>query len=349
MLRWGSDTPAQADADLALRIVIALNILESFTTTWSIHPWADALTPRARSSSIGGRSGVIAAAASWHMLQDDLEDAERLAREALESPQGPGASSCHRDELPGARLGALPPGIARRGARTGGRGSPRLDAADAPSKDHGVLHDLGSQFCLSVGDLDGAQREADAYVEIARATGRPSRICVALGTEGRAWFSADPDRALAAFDESIALARAGAANPGLALAGAAQLRARAGDRIGALSQLRDAIATCHDHGGRINLGLAIERAVAILASLRDDTLAATCAGIVQAHVVTPHRALPQVDRTAERAAERLGADAYQAAYTRGATLAPEKAAPTLLAALDDLLATTDAATPTGHT
>ena len=27
------------------------------------------------------------------MLQDDLEDAERLAREALESPQGPGASS----------------------------------------------------------------------------------------------------------------------------------------------------------------------------------------------------------------------------------------------------------------
>ena len=36
-----------------------------------------------------------------------------------------------------------------------------LDAADAPSKDHGVLHDLGSQFCLSVGDLDGAQREAD--------------------------------------------------------------------------------------------------------------------------------------------------------------------------------------------
>ena len=105
----------------------------------------------------------------------------------------------------------------------------------------------------------------------------------------------------------------------------------------------------HDQGGRINLGLAIERAVAILASLRDDSLAATCAGIVQAHVVTPHRVLPQVDRTAERVAERLGPDAYQAAYTRGATLAPEKAAPTLLAELDDLLATTDAATPTGHT
>ena len=98
-------------------------------------------------------------------------------------------------------------------------------------------------------------------MEIARASGRPSRICVALGTEGRAWFSADPDRALAAFDESIALARAGAANPGLSSPVPPNFAARAGDRIGALSQLRDAIATCHDHGGRINLGLAIERAV----------------------------------------------------------------------------------------
>ena len=78
-------------------------------------------------------------------------------------------------------------------------------------------------------------------VEIARATGNPSWISIALGTEGRAWFSDDPDRALAAFDESIALARAGGSEhcTVLALAGAAQLRARAGDRFGALSQLRD--------------------------------------------------------------------------------------------------------------
>jgi hypothetical protein len=113
--------------------------------------------------------------------------------------------------------------------------------------------------------------------------------------------------------------------------------------------LGDAIAICHDRGSRINLGLAVERAVAILASLRDDSLAATCAGIAQGHVVTPYRTPPQVDRTAARVAERLGPDAYQAAYTRGATLAFERVVPTLLAALEDLLATTDAPTPTGHT
>ncbi len=349
VLRWGSDATAQADADLALRIIIALTIHESFTTTWSTQPWADALKARARSSSIAGRSGVIAAAAFSHMLHDDLEDAERLAREALDTPAGPGASrfiAISYQVLSSVRYRQRGPAEALELVAEGHRA---LDAADAPSTDHCPLHDLGSQFCLSVGDLDGARKEADAYVKIARTTGKPSKISIALSTEGRAWFSEDPDRALAAFDESIALARAGGTNTGLALLGAAQLRARAGDRFGALSQLRDAIAICHDRGSRINLGSAVERAVAILASLRDDTLAATCAGVVQAHVVTPSRTLPQVDRTAARVAERLGPDAYQAAHTRGATLAFEKVAPTLLAALDDLLATTDAPTPTGHT
>jgi predicted ATPase len=348
VLRWGSDATAQADADLALRIVIALTVLESFTTTWSTQPWADALIPRARSSSIAGRSGVIAAAAFSRLLQDDLEGAERLAREVLESPTGPRATrfiAMSYQVLGSARYRQGWPADALELVAEGHRA---LDAADAPSSDHCPLHDLGSLFRLSVGDRDGARREADEYVEIARATGKPSRISIALGAQGRAWFSEDPDRALAAFEESIALARGGGANTGMALAGAAQLRARAGDRFGALSQLRDAIATCHDRGSRVNLGLAIERAVAILANLREDSLAATCAGIVQAHVVTPYRTLPEIDRTAVRVAERLGPDAYQAAYTRGATLAFEKVAPTLLAALDDLLATADAPTPTGH-
>ena len=218
VLRWGSDATAQADADLALRIVIALTTLEGFTTTWSPASWADALTPRARSSSIAGRSGVIVAAAYSHMLQDDLEDAERLAREALENPPGPGASRFIATSYQ--VLSSV--GYRQRGPAEAlelvAEGHRALDAADAPSTDHGPLYDNESQFCLSVGDLDGAQRIAGAYVKMARATGKPSRISIALSTEGRAWFSEDPDRALAAFDESIALARAGGSNTGLALA-----------------------------------------------------------------------------------------------------------------------------------
>ena len=211
VLRWGTDTTAQADADLALRIVIALTILESFTTTWSTQLWADALIPRARSSSIAGRSGVIAAAAFWHMLQDDLEGAERLAREALESPTGPGASRFIAISYQVLGRGALSPARPGRRARTRGRGSPRARRGRCPiERPRSAAPTVASLFCLSVGDLDGARREADVFVEIARATGNPSRISLARGAEGRAWSSEDPDRALAAFDESIALARAGA-------------------------------------------------------------------------------------------------------------------------------------------
>jgi tetratricopeptide (TPR) repeat protein len=336
VLRWGSDATAQADADLALRVIIALTILES-QATWSTQRWADALIPRARTSSIAGRSGVMAAAANWHMLQDDLEDAERLAREALDSPTGPGASrfiALSYWVLGSVRYRQGWPADALELVAEGHRA---LDAADAPSSDHGLLHGLASWFRLSVGDLDGAQREADAAVEIARATGNPSQISLALGMTGRAWFFDDPNRALAAFDESIALARAGASGAlhSAALAGAAKLRARAGDRFGALSQLREAIAICHDRGSRVNLGSAVERAVAILASLRDDSLAATCAGIVQSQSVTTFPS--QIDHTAARIAERLGPDAYQAAFARGAALAYEEVAPTLLADLDQLL------------
>jgi hypothetical protein len=342
VLRWGSDATSQADADLALRIVLALAIVENHAT-WSTQRWADALIPRARSSSIAGRSGVLAAAAEWHMLLDDLEGAERLAREVLESPTGPGAS----------RFVAMSYWVMAAVRERQGRpadaleliaeGHRALDAAGAPSNDHGPLHHIASLFCLEVGDLDGARSEADAFAEIARATGNPSRISVARGAEGRAWSSDDPDRALAAFDESIALVHAGASGAlhSGALAGAAKLRAQGGDRVGALSQLRAAIALCHDIGVRVNLGLAVERAVAILVSLCEDSLAATCAGIVQSQSVTRFRSLPEIDRTAAQIAERLGPDAYQAAFARGAALTYEEVAPTLLAELDRLLATLD--------
>ena len=96
------------------------------------------------------------------------------------------------------------------------------------------------------------------------------------------------------------------------------------------------IAICHDRGSRVNLGSAVERAVAILASLRDDSLAATCAGIVQSQSVTTFP-LPVDHTDVTWIAERLGPDAYQAAFARGAALAYEEVAPTLLADLDQLL------------
>ena len=249
--------------------------------------------PRARSSSIAGRSGVIAAAAFWHLLQDDLEDAERLAREALESPTAPGASRFIAQSyqvLGSVRYRQRGPADA---LELVAEGHGALDAADAPSNDHCPLHDLGSQFCLSVGDLDGARREADAYVKIARATGKPSRISIALGTEGEPGSPKTP---------TVRSPRSTRASPSPVPAEQTPASRSSVPPNCALEPATDSvpspncgtpIAICHDRGSRINLGSAVERAVAILASLRDDTLAATCAGIVQAQLSPPTAPFPK--------------------------------------------------------
>ena len=336
-LKWGLDAPAQADADLALRIIIAL--MQNVTRNrWDLGGWAEALLPRAQTSLVSGRAGVIAGAASWLMLHDDSDAAEQLALEAINM-------TAVDDALPLAwAYFVLGSARIRQGRMSDAldalnEGHALLQAGGAAPRYHTGLHGLASLVYLIVGDMDAARREADSNLEIARASGNPSLLVGALMYKGRAWFSAEPAAALAAFEESIALARAGASDSAhtIALGGAAQLHARAGDRSSALDLLRTAVGFDHDVGTRAGLGLTIERAIATLASLGEDALAATCVGIVQSQTVTAFRSLPQTDRIAARVADRMGAAAYEVAFARGTALAYEEVAPTLIGELDRLL------------
>jgi predicted ATPase/class 3 adenylate cyclase len=341
VLSWGLDVPAQADADLALRIIIAL---ADGSNRWDFGRWAEAMLPRARSSSLSGRAYVLVAAANWLAnIEDDLGAAEGLALEALET-------SVVTDDLRSIELGyfVLASVRYRQDRAADGlvllaKGHEALDAGGAPMDAHGSLHGLASLLHLGLGDMEGVRKEADTSLAIARATGNPSRMSSALMQLGRALFFEEPVAALAAFEEGISLSIVGG-SAGHASAilfdFAAQLCGRLGRRRDALGHLRTAIAASHDVGNRVNLGMTIERAIATLASIRDDELAARCAGIVQSQTVAQFRSLPQVDRTAERVAERLGAAAYQAAYASGSALTYPEVASNLLAALDDELAVT---------
>ncbi|HXY92917.1 MAG TPA: hypothetical protein VEP49_10600, partial [Acidimicrobiia bacterium] len=342
-LRWGADAPEQADADLALRIIIGLAQFGP-RVSWGMGGWAEMLAPRARASTLDDRTLVLTHAGSWHVLRDELEQAQELAREALGVVDDPSPRAVSWSYF------VLASATYRQGDTSGGleliaEAHGALDAQHAEPRYHADLHGLASLLLLSVGDLEGAGREADAMLEIARLRHNPTTMAGALGYVGRARFTEDPGGALAALEESIALTRAGAADGfyTIVLAGASQLRARAGDRQGALEDLRAAIAFDHDMGQRSGVGLTIERAVAILSSSRDDELAAMCFGIVQSGAVTRFRSLPQVDRTAARLGERMGTDAYEAAVARGAALGAEEVVPALLAELDRLLAAASSA------
>ncbi len=191
-------------------------------------------------------------------------------------------------------------------------GHVRLDAVSAPRKHHGNLFTLESLIHVALGEEDAAREAADAGLGVARETGDLVRLALSLGTAGRAWFSQDTDVALAFFEEAAEMWVSFAVAPQIAfsLDGAAQLRARAGDRAAALAYLRRAIAASHDIGNRVTLSMSLERAVITLADTGDPDVAALCAGVVQTGRLTAFRTLPQADRTAGRLAERMGPAAY---------------------------------------
>jgi len=339
VLGWGLDAPDQADADIALRVVIALSNF-GFGDYWRIGPWAEALLDRARTSTLPHRSVVVASAASSVAnTQDDFDRGGQLAREALDMPGG--ADFAMTIALSYSVLGQVPYRRGRPQDALGilAEGHDALDAVHARPLLHGPLHGVSSLFHVVLGDLDAARSEAEAYLAIARATGDPNELVSALAFAGRAWFSADPTAALAAFEESIAVSpnRYMGAAITLALDGAAQLRAGLGDRPTALAHLRTSITFSHDVGGRVSLGISVERAIVTLARTGDDELAAICAGIIEKQTITAFRTLPQADRAADRVADRMDPHAYQAAFDRGASLGFREVAPTLLAELDRLL------------
>ena len=90
---------------------------------------------------------------------------------------------------------------------------------------------------------DAAVRDAESALALARTVGNPSVTGLALFVLGFAVQERDPERALVAFDECIALGRAGAVDGtlGAALAWSATLRVRLGDMGVACDSLLEAL------------------------------------------------------------------------------------------------------------
>jgi len=139
----------------------------------------------------------------------------------------------------------------------------------------------------------------------------------------------DPDRALTALDESIALTRAGANDGayGAALSQAAAIRARRGERLAAIEELHEAIAHSHEVGDRLNLTAALRRAGGIVGELGYAHLAAVFAGITAGEnfgvlmmVPLPGEEIAFNDSVDVRVREELGSPIYEAATARGAAL-----------------------------
>jgi hypothetical protein len=238
---WALDTGVEEDQQTAVAIVAWL-AYESQALAMGIGRWAEQALPALERSTPGYRHAVLAAAAVAAFYRGDFDASERYAGAALEegySPDDP--SPCLASIY--LMIILMYQGRSEDGAR-------HLDAAEKA-----ILRRDNEEYLRSwlqsapVGDSlfadDPDQEIAQARlgISLAQRTGNPTILALASYALGWALRHRHPDEALAALDQSVALARRGASSIALAnaLGHGAQVAALLGDTDGAKARLKDAL------------------------------------------------------------------------------------------------------------
>ena len=191
-------------------------------------------------------------------------------------------------------------------------------------------------------DASRGRTLADQVLRAARAAGMPSALTLALYAWGFTRRESDPDAALSAFDESIAIARTGASDNVYAntLSAAARLLTQAGDVPGASRALRDAIAWYAATGVSPQAADAVYEASTLLAERAPEAAARLVGSMAHGAfaytlgmLTETERA--QLDHDREALQERLGVPGYQEAVDAGEALSREEVAALVLQALDE--------------
>jgi predicted ATPase len=310
---------------LAFRIVTAL-LRAAHISPVLTRGWAEACLTRLDACPPGLRAPVLAAAAFNAVNAGDVPLTQRLAGQVLAEPASadPLTSVHVRATISALYLFTGPPeraiGLAR---------ELREEVADRGLNEvfAGLALFMEALGWTLAGDYAAARPPAMEAVEIARRVRNPFLSASASWGAAQAIWHSEPQAALLLIEDSLALARAGAADGSLGgvLVLAAVIRARTGDLPGALAALREAALQHHADGTRVNLGLALGTGAGMLARLGEAGPAAVLSGAVAAHFPGSVSAglqneLMVTDQAQALARHALGAAAYDAAAGRGATM-----------------------------
>jgi non-specific serine/threonine protein kinase len=304
----------------AFRIVTALLAL-GIASPVITRGWADACLTRLDACPPGLRAPVLAAAARSAYLTGDFPLTQRRAEQALAEP-APG------DPLTSWWVRAM---LARIYALTGPRERAvslarevRQEAAARGIEDFAEASLAWEALAWSIAGDDAAARPpAMEAVEIARRVRNPELSAWASFVAAVAIGPSEPQAALLLFEDSLALARAGAFDSivGSALMMAGFIRARTGDLPGALAAVQE--ATVHFHAVGIRHGHTLRVGAVVLARLGEAGPAAVLSGALAAHFPgLPSGWFEDELRTETQALVRhaLGEAAYDAALSRGAAM-----------------------------
>jgi len=309
---------------LGFRIVAALAAV-AVTSPIIIRGWADACLAQLGTCPPELRAWVLGAAAWCAYFAGDLPLAQQRAEDALREP-------ANGDPL---IRGAMRSLLAQICILTGQpeRGASIARDARQEAADQGIELLVGTLLAdeamawTAAGDDAAARQPAMEAVEVARRLRNPSLSAMAFDAAAGAIWRSEPQAALALIEDSLALNRTGASDPGLgrALTWAGVIRARNGDLPGALAALQEAMAQQHADGTRLMLGMTLRIAVLMLARLGEAGPAAVLSGAVSAQF--PSSILPvreggrmEIDEAQSLARDALGEAAYGAALGRGAAM-----------------------------
>jgi predicted ATPase len=329
---WGLDSGVEEDQQTAVAIVAWL-AYESQTLATGIGQWADQALPALQRSTPGYRSAVLGAAAVAAFYRGDFDASERCARAAVEEGYPPDdPSPC----LPSIYLALF---LLYQGRKDDG--TRHLDAAEKAIVEREDAEYLRSWLqgvrvsVIQFDDQDEEMAQGRLGMSLAQPTGNPTILAQASYSLGWALRHRHPGEALAAFDESVALARRGAGTLALAtaLCHGARAAASLGDADGARARLRDALhlSTRNDDWALLTIGLDV--AVDIFWYRGEARTAAVLTGAVETtlallrHPYVAVRGSGQAVRTANLAQARLelGDSLYEQAYAEGVAMSREDA------------------------
>jgi len=341
---WGLDSDDVDNCGLAMRILSGLAVLGTFNRTTEISRWAVEALDRVEVAPPAWRADVLGMAAMQAMYLGQPEEIERLVAEAHRGGLPPDCKAPHLHYIALAASAAI-----RRQLDEAHRivedGHEVLDGITvAGDFHHGTLTQCEATWSLINGDLEDAQARIAEVMPMARRLGNPTFLAIALFAYGWSWWRDDPDRGLAALEESIELTERGATEAayGPVLAQAARIHAIRGERRQALERLRQAVAHCHDVADRNEFTGALlaageilgrfgrHEAVAVIDGIRTD------GGLVDFVIGFGGPEGEAQERAFADAATALG-DGHAQAFARGAAMPYDDVVDFLFRTLDDLL------------
>ena len=340
---WSLDSERTDDHELAIRTVTVLELEANAGQAYEIGAWAQRTLPFVGSATPAQRSAVQTAA-GWRALNEgDVDRARRLADLALSTSPRERRAPANAYVLRGLVYAVA--GDIDEGLLLLRNADAQLDALGVKTSwDMVIMATVLPSFSAIAGQLDDVARLGEEAIRVARELGNPTSLAAALFPVAIALRDTEPDRARALVDESIELVRSGASGLvfGHSLAVRCQLRADAGDREGAILDLREAVEYGHDKGDRPMLAVVVDRGTEALTKLGEVDAAARFVGIGRSPSLAGLSSLPKGEHARYgvalgRIEEELGADRLSAIIAEISTMTYDQAVSAALADLDRLV------------